>query len=53
MEVDNFIAPGFTALVISVMYALYKILKHSNCRSTCCGVRSSFEMDLTLPQLDA
>jgi len=47
MDSENFIAPGMTGLIISVVYVVYKFIKHSSCRSTCCGIASSFDMNLT------
>ena len=37
---------GITGLVVCIAFVLYKLCKHSRCRSSCCGVRSSLSVDL-------
>tara|TARA_R110000822_G_scaffold76657_1_gene184346 strand:- start:15 stop:236 length:222 start_codon:yes stop_codon:yes gene_type:complete len=43
---QSFIAGGSSGIIIGSFYMLYKILKHSSCRSNCCGLKSSLSVDL-------
>ena len=47
MDPNNFVGSAITAGIVSIIYALYKVLKHSNCTSNCCGRLSSLKMDLS------
>ena len=47
MDLNNIAGSAITAGIVSVIYALYKLLKHSNCTSNCCGRVSSLKVDLS------
>lgn len=47
MDLNNVAGSAITAGIVSVLYALYKVLKHSNCTSNCCGRVSSLKVDLS------
>lgn len=47
MDLNNVAGSAITAGIVSVIYALYKLLKHSNCTSNCCGRVSSLKVDLS------
>ena len=40
---------GISAGIVAILYALYKIFKHSDCTSSCCGRKTSFELNLNSP----
>lgn len=44
--VASIIPSGLTGMIIMIMYTSYKLIKKSSCRSKCCGVDSSFDIDL-------
>lgn len=46
MDINNLITAGTSSGMIALMYAFYKIFKHSRCKSRCCN--SSMEMSVDL-----
>jgi hypothetical protein len=53
MNVDDLISGGITGGIFSIIYIVYKMFKHSSCRSKCCGHDSSLNLDLTPPPTPA
>jgi hypothetical protein len=47
MDLNNIAGSAITAGIVSVIYAVYKVFKHSNCTSNCCGRVSSLKVDLS------
>jgi len=47
MDPNNFVGSAITAGIVSIIYALYKVLKHSNCTSDCCGRVTTVKVDLS------
>jgi hypothetical protein len=43
---NSFIAGGSSGVILGCIYLVYKMLKHSSCRSNCCGQKSSLTIDL-------
>ena len=33
-------------LVMAIIYMIYKVVKHSRCRSLCCGNKTEVQIDL-------
>lgn len=44
---DVFMPSTVTGVVVMVLYAAYKVLKHVRMRSTCCGMRGALRLDLS------
>jgi len=42
----SFVAGGSSGIILGGIYIIYKIMKHSSCRSNCCGKKSSLSIDL-------
>lgn len=49
--VVSILGGGTAGVIITGIYLVYKLLKHSACRSTCCGYKSSLEVDLETGRL--
>jgi len=43
---ETYISSGLTGGIIAIIYVSYKILKHSSCRSKCCGQTTELQIDL-------
>lgn len=43
---NTYISSGVTGGIISIVYIVYKIFKHSACRSKCCGQTTELQIDL-------
>ena len=50
MDANDFITGGIASGIVAILYAVYKICKHSSCSSKCCGRDASINVDLTPPQ---
>jgi len=50
MDNNTLINASITSGIVSIIYALYKIFKHSKCSSNCCGRTSDVSIDLTPPR---
>lgn len=50
MDNNTLINASITSGIVSIIYALYKIFKHSKCSSNCCGRISGISIDLTPPR---
>ena len=46
MDYGSLITAGASSGMIAVLYALYKIFKHSKCTSKCCGRSVEMSIDL-------
>jgi len=46
MDTAPFVSSGITGGIIAVVYVLYKVFKHSACRSKCCGQMTELQVDL-------
>ena len=44
--ISDLVPSGITGVVVMLIYFAYKLVKASSCRSSCCGLRSEFEVDL-------
>ena len=53
MNNDTLINAGITSGIVSILYAMYKIFKHSSCSSNCCGRKSNMEINLTPPRIES
>lgn len=42
----GYIAGGSSGIILGCIYVVYKMFKHSSCRSNCCGHKSSLSVDL-------
>lgn len=51
MDVNAVATSGVSAGIVAILYALYKVFKHSRCTSTCCGWRNSMNVSLSSPFL--
>lgn len=47
MDPNNLIPSAVTAGIVSIIYALYKVFKHSSCISDCCGRVTTVKVDLS------
>jgi len=47
MEIDTSAALSIASIITSVLGGLYVYLKHSKCRSKCCGKEIDGSIDLT------
>ena len=46
MDWNSLITAGASSGMIAVMYSIYKIFKHSRCRSKCCDKTVELSVDL-------
>lgn len=46
---DTIINASVTSGIVSILYAMYKIFKHTKCKGFCCGIKSNCMMDLSPP----
>jgi len=44
--ISSFVSSGITGVIVVVTYILYKVFKHSKCRSKCCGHETELQVDL-------
>ena len=44
--IQSFVAGGSSGAIVGLFYIIYKIFRHSSCRSKCCGIKSSLSVDL-------
>jgi len=49
MDISSIITGTASGGILAIVYLTYKLFKHSSCRSSCCGVKSFLEVDLTTP----
>lgn len=43
---SNYISSGIIGGILAIIYVAYKVLKHSACRSKCCGQTTELQLDL-------
>jgi len=43
-NITNITSTG--SLVMMIVYMLYKVFKHSHCKSHCCGAKTQIDIDL-------
>jgi hypothetical protein len=47
MDYDAIIASsGLSSVLVMTGYVIYKIFRHSRCKSNCCGKRMTLDIDL-------
>jgi len=45
-NISSYVSSGIAGGIIAVVYVVYKIFKHSACRSKCCGHTTEIQIDL-------
>ena len=53
MDTNTFVNAGITSGIITLLYTIYKLFKHSSCTSNCCGRKTDFEINLTPPRSES
>jgi len=46
MNAESIVAGVGTGSAIGIIYVIWKLFKHSRCRSVCCGKEASMSVDL-------
>ena len=49
MDISSIITGTASGGILAIVYITYKLFKHSSCRSNCCGIKSSLQVDLSTP----